>query len=46
VIAGIYPVILYVLISLLTNTTPKHLGFISKLLKADMLVGLLAIYLH
>lgn len=46
VIAGIYPVILYVLISILVNTTPRHLGFISNLLKADMLVGLLAIYLH
>lgn len=46
VVAGIYPVILYVLISILVNTTPRHLGFISNLLKADMLVGLLAIYLH
>lgn len=45
-IAGIYPVILYVLIGILVNTTPRHLGFISNLLKADMLVGLLAIYLH
>jgi hypothetical protein len=27
------------------NQTPGNLGFISNLLKADMLVGLLAIYL-
>jgi geranylgeranylglycerol-phosphate geranylgeranyltransferase len=46
VLAGIYPVIFYALISMLLNTTPRHLGFISNLLKADMLVGLLAIYLR
>ena len=44
VIIGIYPVILYVLFSMLKNTEPKHLGFLSNLLKADMFVGLLAIY--
>lgn len=43
---GIYPVLLYSLISILYNTTPKHLGFVSNLLKADMLIGLLAVYLR
>jgi geranylgeranylglycerol-phosphate geranylgeranyltransferase len=44
VILGMYPVILYVLISISKNTEPKHLGFLSNLLKADMFIGLLAIY--
>ena len=44
VVFGVYPVIGYVLISILQNTAPKHLGFLSNLLKADMLIGLLAIY--
>ncbi|MFQ5583203.1 MAG: geranylgeranylglycerol-phosphate geranylgeranyltransferase [Calditrichia bacterium] len=43
---GIYPVIIYTLVSILYNTTPKHLGFVSNLLKADMLIGLLAVYLR
>lgn len=46
VIVGVYPVILYAIVSILTDTSPKHLGFVSNLLKADMLVGLLAIYLR
>jgi len=41
---GIYPVIFYVLFSILKNREPQHLGFLSNLLKADMFVGLLAIY--
>lgn len=44
VILGMYPIIIYVLISISKNTEPKHLGFLSNLLKADMFVGLLAIY--
>ncbi len=44
VIFGMYPIILYALFSILKNTDPKHLGFISNLLKADMFIGLLAIY--
>jgi geranylgeranylglycerol-phosphate geranylgeranyltransferase len=44
VLAGIYPVIFYVMISIVKNTRSAHLGFLSKILKADMLVGLLAIY--
>ncbi len=44
VAAGLYPVIFYTLISLLKNTTSRRLGFLSALLKADMVVGLLAIY--
>lgn len=44
VILGMYPVIFYVMISILKNTESKHLGFLSNLLKADMFIGLLAIY--
>lgn len=44
VAAGLYPVILYTLISLLKNTGARRLGFLSNLLKAGMVVGLLAIY--
>lgn len=44
VAVGLYPVIFYTLISLLKNTSRRHLGFLSALLKADMVVGLLAIY--
>lgn len=42
---GVYPVLLYVSFSMWKNRSPKNLGFLSNLLKADMLVGLLAIYL-
>ena len=41
---GIYPIVLYALFSILKNTTPKHLNLLSNLLKADMLVGLAAIF--
>ncbi len=41
---GVYPVLGYVLFSLPGNLAPQHLDFLSNLLKADMLVGLLAIY--
>lgn len=44
VILGMYPAIFYVLISITRNTESKHLGHISNLLKADMFIGLLAIY--
>ncbi len=42
---GVYPVIFFSIWSIWRNQTPGNLGFISNLLKADMLVGLLAIYL-
>lgn len=44
VVFGMYPIIFYTLITIARNTDPKHLGFLSNLLKADMFVGLLAIY--
>lgn len=44
VLAGIYPVIFYAMISLLKDTSATHLGLLSNMLKADMLIGLLAIY--
>ncbi|RMI00779.1 MAG: geranylgeranylglycerol-phosphate geranylgeranyltransferase [Calditrichaeota bacterium] len=44
VVTGIYPVIGYVLFSLLRRTDPDHLNFLSNLLKADMLIGLIALY--
>ncbi len=46
VATGIYPVIGYVLYRLLQHPPPVVLGRLSNLLKADMLVGLLAIYLR
>ena len=42
---GVYPVLVYVAFSMWKNRSPKNLGFLSNVLKADMLVGLLAIYL-
>jgi hypothetical protein len=39
-----YPIIFYVLFSVAKNTEQNHLGFLSNLLKADMFIGLLAIY--
>jgi len=45
IVLGIYPVLSYVAISMWKNRSPRNLGFLSNLLKADMLVGLLAIYL-
>jgi geranylgeranylglycerol-phosphate geranylgeranyltransferase len=44
VLFGVYPVIIYVLIKVQQDTHPGELGFLSNLLKADMLIGLLAIY--
>jgi len=44
-VVGIYPVLFYVTFSMWKNRSSKNLGFLSNLLKADMLVGLLAIYL-
>jgi geranylgeranylglycerol-phosphate geranylgeranyltransferase len=44
VVFGMYPIIFYALITILKNTDPGHLGFLSNLLKADMFIGLLAIY--
>ena len=45
IVFGVYPVIFFSIWSVWRNQTPGNLGFISNLLKADMLVGLLAIYL-
>jgi geranylgeranylglycerol-phosphate geranylgeranyltransferase len=42
---GVYPVLIYVTFSMWKNRSPQNLGYLSNLLKADMLVGLLAIYL-
>jgi geranylgeranylglycerol-phosphate geranylgeranyltransferase len=42
---GIYPVWVFVLFRLRKDSNPKYLGFSSNLLKADMIIGLLAIYL-
>jgi geranylgeranylglycerol-phosphate geranylgeranyltransferase len=41
---GIYPVLLFVLYKAKKDHEPKTLGYLSNLLKADMLIGLLAIY--
>lgn len=45
VIAGVDVVILCALLSIWRNPAPKNLGRMSNLLKADMLVGLVAIFL-
>jgi geranylgeranylglycerol-phosphate geranylgeranyltransferase len=45
IVIGVYPVLFYVSFSMWKNRSSKNLGFLSNLLKADMLVGLLAIYL-
>jgi len=42
---GVYPVLIYVLIQAFNNPNPDRIGYLSNLLKADMLIGLLAIYL-
>ena len=42
---GIYPVLVFVLVRSQRETSPENLGFLSNLLKADMMIGLLAIYL-
>ncbi len=46
VVIGVYPVLLYVMISVSRRQSPAHLNVLSNLLKADMLVGLLAIVLR
>jgi geranylgeranylglycerol-phosphate geranylgeranyltransferase len=43
---GIYPVLLFVLYRSGKDYSPQNLGILSNLLKADMIVGLLAIYLR
>ena len=45
ILLGIYPVILYVLYGSWRYSEPEKLGQLNNLLKADMVVGLLAIYL-
>jgi geranylgeranylglycerol-phosphate geranylgeranyltransferase len=45
VIFGIYPVLVFVLYKSWKYPEPNNLGIMSNVLKADMLVGLLAIYL-
>ena len=42
---GIYPVLAFVWYKSRLDNSPKNLGFLSNLLKADMIIGLLAIYL-
>jgi len=44
VLFGIYPVLLYVLMNAWKNPGASRLGMLSNLLKADMVIGLLAIY--
>jgi len=44
-IIGIYPVLIYAIVSMWKRPTPRNLGIISQVLKIDMLVGLLALYL-
>jgi geranylgeranylglycerol-phosphate geranylgeranyltransferase len=44
VIVGIYPVLFYVLAEAWKNPGAARLGMLSNLLKADMVIGLLAIY--
>ncbi len=43
---GIYPVLAFVLYRSWKNRTPQNIGLMSNILKADMIVGLLAIYLR
>ncbi len=42
---GIYPILTYVLWQAYNKPNPHRIGYLSNLLKADMLIGLLAIYL-
>ncbi len=44
VLLGVHPVLLYSIYSIRKNQSARNLGFVSNLLKADMLIGLLAIY--
>jgi geranylgeranylglycerol-phosphate geranylgeranyltransferase len=43
---GIYPVLLFVLFRSRKDSSPESLGYLSNLLKADMIIGLFAIYLR
>ena len=45
VVVGVYPVLIFVIYSMWKDRSSWNLGLLSKILKADMLVGLLAIYL-
>jgi geranylgeranylglycerol-phosphate geranylgeranyltransferase len=45
VLIGVYPVLIYSMISIWRDPVPDNLGNISNILKADMLMGLLALYL-
>jgi geranylgeranylglycerol-phosphate geranylgeranyltransferase len=45
VLVGVYPVIVFVIYSMWKDRSSRNLGLLSKILKADMVVGLLAIYL-
>jgi len=44
VIAGVYPVLIFVWFQCWKNPQPRNLGIMSTVLKTDMLVGLVAIY--
>ena len=44
ILFGVYPVVIYVLYNSWKYPEPVKLGYLSNLLKADMLIGLLAIY--
>lgn len=46
VAVGIYPVLIYVMARIRKYPPPEELGFLSNLLKGDMLIGLLALYLR
>ncbi len=45
VVLGVHSVLIFVVISSWSNPIPENLGRLSNLLKVDMLVGLLAIYM-
>jgi len=45
IVIGVYPVLIYALISIRLDQGGRNLGLVSNVLKADMLIGLLAIYL-
>ena len=44
VVLGVHSVLIFVVISSWSDTSPKNLGRLSNLMKLDMLVGLVAIY--
>ena len=45
IIIGVYTVLFYTVWAMWLRTTPAHMRFLSKLLKADMIVGLVALYI-